>query len=1049
MINKTSIKPDDFVHSLFLSERYEVISENKQLFATPKDFPKVKKWKEDLYEGKDISFTYRLEQYQYSEEIFEALISTIDEKEASRYKEQVAKNFNLSLLEIGLELLKHKQLDDEEFQLVEFVYPFIVYASNILVESMHHRLKSVPYHLDRIKQKLILSLAEELLNIASRSIILELNISKLREELVGDTPEERFQSFISQKARNFDALVEFYKEYATLTRYLITRTDYFIENIQVLLLRLEKDWQTLKMEFDLDLEALLEIKIGLGDTHQRGQTVVMLVFENDKVILYKPKPLQIATAYHQLIRWIADESDFLALPTYNIVDCGEYGWEQRITPKGCTSVEEVKNYYFRFGSLAGVMYLLNGADMHFENIIAHGEYPYVIDFETIFHQYPKLDFPDTAEIKLKYKQSDSVIGTGLLPQSLFQNADGHGLDFSALNGKEQDLPFKVLSLDQINTDNMEYSLKGARSQGASNLPSLNGTIVQADMYLSDIVDGFKAMLQFFLENKERITQEDGPLSIFKELKIRIVARATQQYSHFLLEATHPDYMRDSIYLEKLFERMWYYPYLDKRIVKHEITDLLQRDVPYFSTFVDSCHLYNSHGEAIENFFEESGYRKVMTTIRELTAREIEDQTNWLILSIEGNRPADIQIQRQEAHHLSCQPFDYKTNFLEEAKKIGDQLLERITFSDNQKNASWLNVNVINDHWFVAPMKQSLYDGLSGVSLFLLYLYQETKEERYLDAAHAAMQSAIHPFVHSKGLVSTFFGEFSVLYSLLHFQKVSPKKEYESFIINAKRSLKQRVTEDVEYDLLSGSAGMIHLLLNLYEATMDREYLEIMKLYGNHLIENGDAVPNGISWRNQHTNTHLGGFSHGTSGIASALWRAGVVSKHEEYLHVAKQALTYDRSLYDSSKNAWADLRKEKKQYLHQWSHGSTGVGISRLMMKQYQEDDLFDWEIQTAMKNIHDFGFKNNDNLCHGNMGDSELYVLASLHYQDEELLRKARMIGKQVLDHMKKTQMYRVDSPANSESLGLFVGTSGIGLQLLRLRNPDKIPSVLTLGNA
>ncbi|WP_338754925.1 type 2 lanthipeptide synthetase LanM family protein [Bacillus sp. FJAT-52991] len=1048
MTVETMIKSEDFIHSLFLHERYQVLSNEKNPTMNHKEFFNVSKWKEDLHKGKENNFSQRLKYDGYNEEMFEALICPIKDENAELYHGPL-KNINFSILELGLELLKNKDLNEEEFQLVEFVYPFIVYASAIIIESMQLRLKSVPFHLEQIKQKLLLSLAEELLNIASRSLILELNVSKLREELVGETPEDRFKSFVAQKARNFYSLLEFYKEYAVLTRFLITRTDYFLDNIQTLLLRLEKDWSVLKNEFAIDAEALLEINIGQGDTHQRGNTVMKLVFENEKEIMYKPKPLAIASTYNQLVRWISRENQSLSLPTYKIIDSGEYGWEQRITPKGCMSKEEVSRFYFRFGSLAGLMYLLNGADMHFENLIAHGEYPYVIDLETIFHQYPTLDFPDSSEIKLKYKQADSVIGTGLLPQSLFQNSDGKGLDFSALNGKEQVLPFKVLGLDQVNTDNMVYSLKEAKSQGASNLPLLNGVLVQPHDYLSDIVAGFEEMMQFFLDNKERLVREDGPLSLFKGLKTRIIGRATQQYAHFLLESTHPDYMRDAIYVEKLFERMWQYPYLDKRIVKHEISDLLQRDVPYFTSFVDSCHLYNSYGEQITDFFQESGYQKVINKIKNLTHQEKEDQTNWLILSIEGNRHAYFEIKRAKAHHFSTEPFDHQESFLKEAQKIGDILVNGVTFSDNKQNASWLNINILNDHWFVAPMKQSLYDGLSGVALFLLYLHEETKEERYLETAHAAMQSAIHPFVHSKGLVSAFFGELSVLYALLHFQKLSPKSEYTAFIEKAKITLRQRVEEDLEFDLLSGSAGIVHLLLNLYESTGDSEYLEIMHLYSQHLIKHGDDTSRGVAWKNRHTQTYLGGFSHGTTGIAAALWRAGEAASQKEYLHFANQAISYDRSLFNPNQKAWLDLRKKKEQYLHQWTHGSTGIGISRLLMKKYRDDHLFDWEIETAINNVENFGFKNNHNLCHGNMGDTELYLLASKQYNDDQLLWKARSIGKQVIGSIKNIKRYQVDSPSNIDSLGLFVGISGIGFQLLRLRNPNHIPSVLTLENA
>lgn len=1049
MVKKETVQPENFVHSLFLSERYQVLKQYSDSLTISKDLQRVDKWKRDLYK-ESKNFKRRLEQDHYSEEVFEALITTIDEEKAYLYRQPLSNNVNLSLLEVGLELLKYKDLNEDEFQLVEFVYPFIVYASENIIESLNHRLKTVPYNLETVKQKLLLSLAEELLNIASRSIILELHVSRIREELIGDTPEERFESFVTQKARNLDNLFLFYKEYATLTRYLITRTDYFIQNIQELLLRLDRDWNKINSMLHMGNETLVEISCGLGDTHQRGKTVAKLTFENGKEIVYKPKPLEIATAYNKFVQWISEKSDFLSLPTYKIVDCGNYGWEERIVPQSCYSEDEVKRYYFRFGSLAGLMYLLNGADMHYENVIARGEFPYVIDFETIFHQYPKLDFPDSSEILLKYKQSESVIGTGLLPQSLFQNSDGQGLDFSALNGKEQALPFKVLGLDQMNTDNMEYSLKEAKSQGASNLPFLNGEPVKAEEYLADIVKGLRAILQFFLDNKESILDKDGPLSSFTNVKIRIIARATQQYAHFLQESTHPDYMRDSIYLEKLFERMWFYPYLDKRIVKHEISDLLQRDVPYFTSFVDSCDLYNSNGIKIDHFFQKSGYEKVKEKIHNLSIQEIEDQVNWLILSIEGNRPATIEIKRKDALNVVTKPFTYQDKFLEEAINIGENLLKRATFSSDEKNASWLNVNMINNHWFVAPMKQSLYDGLSGIALFLLYLYKETNNNRYLDTAHAAMQSAIHPFAaSSKGLVSTFFGEISVLYALLHFQRISPKDEYMYYIKKMKNTLNQRIEEDKEFDFLSGSAGILHLLSNLYEYTDEPEYIDIIKAYGNHLLKNAATLPSGMAWKNRHTETYLGGLSHGTSGIATALVRAGVISGNQEYITHAKQAIEHDRSLYNADIRAWLDLRNSKPQYLHQWTHGSTGIGISRLMIKQHVQDKFLDSEVQIAMNNLGDFGFKNNHNLSHGNMGDTELFLLSALHYEDDQLLWKARNIAKQVLDDIKNSSQYHVDSPANIESLGLFTGISGIGFQLLRLRNPKEIPSVLTLENA
>ena len=41
----------------------------------------------------------------------------------------------------------------------------------------------------------------------------------------------------------------------------------------------------------------------------------------------------------------------------------------------------------RYGKLIGIAFLFNVTDLHYENIIAHGEYPVIIDNETFSTKY--------------------------------------------------------------------------------------------------------------------------------------------------------------------------------------------------------------------------------------------------------------------------------------------------------------------------------------------------------------------------------------------------------------------------------------------------------------------------------------------------------------------------------------------------------------------------------------------------------------------------------------------------------------------------------------
>ena len=91
---------------------------------------------------------------------------------------------------------------------------------------------------------------------------------------------------------------------------------------------------------------------------------------------------------------------------------------------------------------------------------------------------------------------------------MFQNIDGKGIDLSALNGKEQDLPFKVLALNQNSKDEMEFTMKEAKSQSAKNLPKLGVEEIYVEDYLTFIIDGFQEMCKFLSSIRKRFYQKE-------------------------------------------------------------------------------------------------------------------------------------------------------------------------------------------------------------------------------------------------------------------------------------------------------------------------------------------------------------------------------------------------------------------------------------------------------------------------------------------------------------------------------------------------------------
>ncbi|MBD8014519.1 type 2 lanthipeptide synthetase LanM family protein [Planococcus wigleyi] len=1044
----TRTNHSDYIHALFSYERSRFLKEEGIDPA-----PAINKWRKRLSMTSDAIFQSKLAVAGLSEQQFAEMITplsekNLDEKQLQELAAFLKSEMNLDLVIEGLNLSEQNEKMKEQLDLGLFIRPFLSYISNRLDLALEELSRTQPANIEKIKETLMFAIGTQLITQASRSIVLEMHVSKLKDELYGSTAEERFQSFIREKALNPSELMKFYEEYAVLTRILILRSEFFVENINLTLARYMDDFDSMSNAFGLDNDELDSIEFGLGDTHQKGKTVGKFVYKNGKTIIYKPKGLSISLKYHDLLDWIAERAEFPTLSPYKILDFGTHGWEECVLYSSCLTQQEVKHYYQRFGVLLGMMHSIKGADFHLENIIAGGNTPYIIDHETLFHQSPKLDFPDSVEVDLKYEQANSVVGTGLLPIAMFKNAEGKGIDLSALNGKEQELPFKVLKLENAMTDDMKFSMQSERFRGANNLPTLNGEGVDAEEYLEDILIGFENIFNFFIDYKDELLGSKGPIESFRNEKIRVVARATQQYFNFLNESSHPDYMRDALYLENLYDRLWFYPYHDKRIIPHEILDLMAGDIPFFNSLADSRDLYSSTGVKIDNVFAQSGYEIVVDRIRKYDLDELQTQLGWIRTSLVGSKKEEADVQEEKWADEKV-PSDVDLLFLHEAKSIGEEILSKLCYSKAKDKASLLCLSPNSEGtWSVAPALQGLYDGLGGISLFFQYLWKETGDERYKLAAEATLQSAAAPMVENQGLVSSFTGSASLLYPILHFHKNFGSNEYEWKVDEIKQKLKQNVQKDEVFDFLGGAAGVCHVLMNSFEWTGDREYLEIAELYGEHLLANRHSpAPGQAAWASGESGNYLGGFSHGTSGIAQSLFRLFYLTKDQKYQKVAEKALRFDQSLFDSEKGAWKDNRRSEGQYAHHWCHGSMGVGLSRIMMSDYTANSTVGTEINQALQNLRNHGYKSSDSLCHGNFGDTELFLQAGMHFQDSSLSEEAKQRGYNCVLQKEARGFYQVDGPKGFIQPGLFTGLAGVGLQLLRLSNPKEVPSVLLLG--
>jgi type 2 lantibiotic biosynthesis protein LanM len=1032
----------EFVNSLTSKERINIFKKNKLNLKVDNKY--IEDWnKRKSIVGKE-SFLIKLKNEGFTEEEFNYAIKELDEDERKNFYYELQQMDWYKCFKNIIEFFK--DLDEEkgellvQYDMTYAIRPFIYWAS--------FKIKEVSEILDHVSlsdsafQEILQSIALCLIRISQKSLTIELHIVKNQKGLAGDTPEERFKCFIRENFTTLDSLLNFYSKYSTLTRILTVKTLYFVNHITEALIRLNDNVTEIEKKFDIDInnKFINEIKCNEGDSHQKGKAVIQFIFEGDNKIIYKPRNLEVTQSYNTLIKWFNEKSGLLKLPVNEGIYKKEYTFEKFVDYKSCNNEDQVKNYYIRFGEIVAIMHILCANDFHLENIIANGEYPDIIDLETLFQQVIPLNLPDTADIEAKNKILDSVLITGMLPFIAFRNnLEGKGIDISGLNGGEQKLPYKILAPTNFLTDEMRYEYKEYIREGSNNLPMLDGKKVKFNEYSDLIIKGFEKTCKFIIQNKNLLIGDEGILNIFKGKLVRQIMKGTQKYDIMLNFSYHPSCTKNFLDREKLYENLWGFPYKNKEIIKYEIQDMNFDDIPIFFIYPDSKNLICSNGEIIKDYFDETSFDRTINRIKKLDDDEVQKQVSYMLISF-GEYENVSRSLLKKSNELFIKSVDkvkeeYEINFLDESVKLAEHILEKAVFSKDKKSITWDDVIYTKSGiWETGSVDEGLYNGLSGIALYFHELYKFTGEQKYLNVSKTAIDFAAQKAMYVKDM-SSFTGRGALLFTLLAMHKDN-NIECRAKVDEIIKYIADNVDSISSIDWMSGAAGLIQNILNSYDVFKDERYLELAEKIGINMMKQISQLD---------ASTLLGGMAHGTSGICFSLFKLGSYTNNNSFVKEAVNMLSYDRGLFDKEKGVWVDKRKADGEAAYKWCHGSTAIGLSRLMLLKYYRDDEILSEIELAV-NMATRAIKEDDCLCHGNFGDIDFLLCYYELTNNKEVLLEISKKIKNIFSYNRDIGSFRVKAIPYFVPVSLFTGLSGIGYELLRLYDYKKVPSILKL---
>jgi type 2 lantibiotic biosynthesis protein LanM len=934
------------------------------------------------------------------------------------------------------------------------------------VDGLAATENAVPFDPESVHELALEDLQASLIGMLGRPVVLELHVARLKGGLEGGTSEERFSRYLSRMAEP-PAAREFLRQYPVLTRQVELCINQWVTTTREFLHRLSNDWDGIRAKFCPYQQpgSLASIEVGAGDKHRDGRSVMVATFTSGFKLVYKPRSLAVDVHFQELMQWVNERTSDLHFRTLGILDRGEYGWAEFVRYERCSSPQAVERFYRRHGGLLALLYALKSTDFHYENVIASGEHPVLVDLEALFH--PEVDKRKAGADAIL---EASVLEVGLLPRRILPDGKAEGIDLSGIGAIEGALmPDEVPAWEHPGTDEMRLTrTRVAALSGTKHRPVLSGTGVNVGAYAEEVCAGFGEIYSLLSYHRAMLLNKNGPIARFASDPVRVIIRPTHTYSLWSNVSFHPDMLRLEHDRELLFAKVCNDAasgFGSKRVRAAEETDLRSGDIPLFTTTPGSRDLWTSRGERLPNELVESGHTLV---VRRLLNLDLEDlyRQQWLIrasfASLEPgpgprmDNPTMQSTPSESAPGRSPATQPVRERLIALASAIGDRIAA--TVCGKGRDMSWIGLSVSREgRWTPAPLGSTLYDGIPGVAIFLAHLGAITGQERFTDIAYLALE-AMRASDDGNRAEMTGIGAMDgwggTIYALAHFGALWKR---ESIIQDTERALgriEPLIDSDQKIDLFGGAAGCVLSLLALQSIYPSARTLRAAVRCGQRILDSAMVMDRGIGWASPgESHAPLAGLSHGASGIVLALYKLWTVTSHEPFRKAARQGLAYESTLFSVDAANWADLRslpqsgqaESKPRYVTAFCHGAPGIGLARLHTLGLPGDHDLMNEIGIAIDTTLRYGWGRNHSLCHGDLGNLDLLLEASLILSDKRWSRELAEVRGVVLDDI-ELRGWRCAHPGSIESPELMTGLSGIGYELLRLAAPEQVPSVLVL---
>jgi lantibiotic modifying enzyme len=415
---------------------------------------------------------------------------------------------------------------------------------------------------------------------------------------------------------------------------------------------------------------------------------------------------------------------------------------------------------------------------------------------------------------------------------------------------------------------------------------------------------------------------------------------------------------------------------------------------------------------------------------------------------------------------STEPPSVRATALTVADRIAARLVRDAVREG--RRATWLGdqMDVVNGQWaaVLKPCGADVYSGTSGIAMFLARMHRVAGEPLFARTAEAALEHAVSQLdgVPEQARAALWSGWAGVAWALLDAGAVLGRSTLIEQGLQLVRRVEQQAPSPDAIDIVSGSAGVIPFLLDVYRRYGQQSAIDAAVRHGELLLASAQSDGDVCSW---HTMPQLPGtdardltgLSHGAGGVALALFELAAATGITPFADAAHRGFAYEQRYFSSRHNNWPDLREmaagtpeSQWGYSATWCHGAPGIALARLRawqltgVAEYRQQGEIALRTTAATVQSAAPGMETWC-LCHGTAGNADvLLVGAEMLTQPSwsTLAHQAAIRGSETYEAADLPWPPGVNGGAENPSL--MLGNAGVGWFFLRLAQPEETPSLL-----